>query len=289
MLSKFGYTLEESVTWYSILGGIPKYLWYLEEKRPLRDLLKALFFNDFAPLKEEGKNLLVGEFGTEHPGYFAVLKSIGYFDREIAEIVDKTGMVRTKAMKYINELSNHFDIVERVKNSLSKNRRGSRYRIKDNFLGFWFKYIYSIQNMVEFNPESALDFTIENLNEIIGRKFEEIIKSLLGILHNEKIIPYMPDEVGKHWGKVPNEKGKVYEIDVVGETKDSITLIECKWRNRPASKQDVDDFLKKCDYINDKREKIPVFVSKSGFKKDAGDSVIKIDLALIESIIKKKI
>ncbi|MBN2253250.1 MAG: ATP-binding protein, partial [Kosmotogaceae bacterium] len=32
MIRSFGYSFEEAVEWYSVLGGVPQYLWLLEEK-----------------------------------------------------------------------------------------------------------------------------------------------------------------------------------------------------------------------------------------------------------------
>ncbi|MGC8545920.1 MAG: ATP-binding protein [Athalassotoga sp.] len=286
MLKNFGYTLEETITWYAILGGVPKYLWYLESKKPFETLIEELFFGNFAPLKEEGKNLLVGEFGTEHPGYFAVLEGIGYFDREIGEICDRTKMERTKAMKYINELMTHYDIVEKVENKLSKSKRGARYKIKGNFLSFWFKYIYSNQDTIEFNPKSALDFTIKNINEIIGRTFEEVVKFLMPFFYKNGVIPVMPESIGKHWLKAPD--GKVYEFDIVGETKDVLIIFECKWRNKKTSESDLNNFIQKCKFIKDQRKHILVFVSKSGFESNKDDEIIKIDLDMIEEIVNKE-
>ena len=67
-------------------------------------------------------------------------------------------------------------------------------------------------------------------------------------------------------------------------------LIECKWRNKKASKKDIDNFLKKCSYIKDKRKLIAVFISKSGFEDNVfagnGDlDIIKIDIKDIKRAI----
>jgi AAA+ ATPase superfamily predicted ATPase len=287
MLRSFGYGLEDAVDRYSVFGGIPKYLWYLKNKEEFKTQIKSLFFDEFSPLKEEGKNLLIGEFGSEHPGYFSILEKTGYFDRDIKEIADRTGMEKTKVMKYITELSDYYGIIEKVENKLSSSKRGARYRIRDNFLNFWFKYIYSNQDKIEFNPEAAFDFAVKNIPEFIGRMFEEIIKSILPYLYNAELIPFYPETVGKHWGKIPGSK-EVYEIDAVCESKDAVLLIECKWRNRKASKNDIINFLRKCGYINDSRKKVPVFISKSGFEDGvftAVSEIIKIDLNDIEKAI----
>ncbi len=289
MLNSFGYDTDEIIDRYSIFGGIPKYLWYLKNKEDFKTQVKNLFFDELAPLREEGKNLLIGEFGSEHRGYFSILEKIGCFDKEIGEIVDKTGMERTKVMKYISELADYYGIIEKVENKLGASKRGIRYRIKDNFLNFWFKYIYSNQDKIEFNPEYAFNFAVKNINEFTGRIFEEIIKSIIPNFHKAGLIPFLPETIGKHWGKIPGSK-EVYEIDIAGESKDAVLLIECKWRNKKASRKDLDIFFKKCTYINDKRKLIKVFISKSGFENNVFSGkenldIIKMDIKDIERTI----
>ena len=289
MLNFFGYDTDEIIDRYSVFGGIPKYLWYLKTKEEFKIQIKNLFFDELAPLREEGKNLLIGEFGSEHRGYFSILEKIGCFDKEIGEIVDKTGMERTKVMKYISELADYYGIIEKVENKLCVSKRGIRYRIKDNFLNFWFKYIYSNQDKIEFNPENAFNFAVKNINEFIGRIFEEIIKSIIPNFYKAGLIPFLPETIGKHWGKIPHSKD-VYEIDIVGESKDALLIAECKWRNKKTSIKDMDNFLNKCTYINDKRKIIKVFISKSGFENNVFSDkntfdIIKIDIKGVERVI----
>jgi len=282
MLRSFGYSFEEALEWYSVLGGIPQYLWLLEERASFEKKIRELFFDRFAPLREEGKNLLIGEFGTEHPGYFSVLEAVGYFDRDAGEIVDRTGMERTKAMKYLSELTNSYGIIGRVENLLSKSKRGLRYTIQDNFLSFWMKYIYSRQNAVEFDSERALSYTIENLGEYVGRAFESTVKSLVPDLYKSKKIPFLPERVGKHWGKIPGTRDKTYEIDLIGESSDRILVFECKWRKDPAGPEVAEYLIEKMQYIPDKRVKVPVIISKSGFKANMPKEVLLIDLHDLE-------
>ena len=282
MMRSFGYSFEEALEWYSVLGGIPQYLWLLEERTSFEKKIRELFFDRFSPLREEGKNLLIGEFGTEHPGYFSVLEAIGYFERDAGEIVDRTGMERTKAMKYLSELTNSYGIIERVENLLSRSKRGLRYAIQDNFLSFWMKYIYSRQNAVEFDSEQALIYTIENLEEYIGRTFESTVKSLIPDLYRAEKIPFLPERVGKHWGKIPGTRDKTYEIDLIGESSDRILVFECKWRKAPVGPEVAEELIEKMQYIPDKRVKVPVIISKSGFKGNMPKEVLLIDLRDLE-------
>jgi AAA+ ATPase superfamily predicted ATPase len=182
------------------------------------------------------------------------------------EIADKSGLKNNTAAKYIHELVNYYDILEPVHDFFSTTNRGKRYRIKDNFLAFWFRAIYSHYDIVEFNPESAFLFTKENLMSRVGYVFEDIIKSSLHLLFKNGLIPFLPDTVGKTWGKVPNEKGKSYEMDIIGEKNNQLLVIECKWREKQVDDKQINHFLRNCSYLKTKKEIIPVFISKTGFK-----------------------
>lgn len=285
MLFDFGYSIEETIEWYSILGGVPKYLWYLKDKKNFAEKTKELFFSDFAPFEEEGKNLLIGEFGSEHSGYFSVLQALGDKNRFLKEITDRSNMQRTKTMKYINELTNNYDIIEKIDNMLSKRKRGAMYKIKDNFLRFWFRYIYSQKSILEFNPDAAYDYFLRNQPATTGILFEDIITSLIPQLFKKGVIPFLPTKVGKHWGNIPGKKGKTYEIDIAGENETSILLIECKWENSPVTIKTARKLIEKSQLINDKRKKTLAIVSKSGFEKNIPKSIIKIDLKSLNKII----
>jgi len=191
-------------------------------------------------------------------------------------------MERTKAMKYLSELTNSYGTIGRVENLLSKSKRGLRYSIQDNFLSFWMEYIYSRQNAVEFDPEQALKYTIENLGEYIGRAFESTVESLIPDLYRAEKIPFLPERVGKHWGKIPGTRDKPYEIDLVGESSDRILVFECKWRKAPVGPEVAEELIDKMQYIPDERAKVPVIISKSGFKANMPKEVLLIDLHDLE-------
>ena len=270
MLKSFGYSFEEAVIWYSVLGGIPHYLWRLKNNNNIEKDLNHLFFSDFAPLKEEGENLLVGEFGSQHPGYFSVLKSISDKEMEMAEIADKSALKNNTVAKYVSELVNYYEILEPVQDFFSTTNRGKRYRIKDNFLAFWFRFVYSNYDRVEFNPESAFLFTKKNLMARVGYVFEDIVRECLPLLYKQHFIPFLPDKIGKTWGKVPKQKGKSYEIDIIGEKQNQLLVIECKWREKKVDGEQVNRFLRTCSFLKTHKEIIPVFISKNGFVNHEG-------------------
>ena len=288
MLSSFGYSLTDIVQWYAVLGGVPHYLWRIQERKHSDVLLEELFFGPFAPFREEGRNLLVTEFGSEHPGYFAVLKAIGSKDRDASEIVDRTAMERTKAMKYVSELADRYGMIEKVENVLSKSKRGLRYRIADNFLSFWFGEIYSQMEEIEFDPDQALANTINRLPQITGNAFERIMASLINRLCEEQMIPFKPAKIGKHWGKIPGTRDRAYEIDLIGYNQDNVLFVECKWTSKPVDVKIAQAFLERCEYLGSPKKKTYVIVSKSGFKEGIPEEIIKITLRDLDQLLNKQ-
>ena len=285
MLSSFGYSFEQTVTWYSVLGGVPKYLWYLEPRVGLQQGLEKLFFSDFAPLQEEGKSLLVGEFGSEHPGYFSVLQATGDKERLASEITDRAFMDRTRVMKYIHELVQHYGIMYPVENLLSKRKRGKRYKIHDPFLGFWFRYVFSQQSSVEFHPPVALRYCLQNLPSTVGMRFENIVVSMLPRLYEAGLLPLLPDRVGKNWGVVPGTKNQPYEIDILGETTSEVLVMECKWQNRPVKPSVGQALVQKGEYLQDPRKKVYAIASKSGFAPGMDERIIKVGIQEMEKAL----
>ncbi len=284
MLSDFGYSLEETVDWYSILGGVPNYLWYLEEKEPLKDKLNELFFSDFAPFKDEGKNLLIDEFGSSHPGYLSVLESIGIYNKNAGEIVDKSNMERTKAMKYVNELINYFEIIKKETILFDKKKRGARYKISDNFLRFWFSFIYSKYSMVEYNPKMALEYAYKNYKNLVGFCFEDIIKQLLPLFYEKGLVPCEVFRAGKYWGK--DEKNRVpVEIDLIGECENKLLIVECKWTNKVVTEKMMEEFIQKTENIKTLKQKEYLYISKSGFQRNEYKNIIQLSFNNIQKAI----
>ena len=96
---------------FSALGGMPRYLLYIPRYYQGNSIeaLKSLFFDDFAPLREEGLNVLKLEFGRFYRAHFSILEavSLGYVTPK--EISDKTGMKLLTVGKYLSELTNHYE------------------------------------------------------------------------------------------------------------------------------------------------------------------------------------
>ncbi|GHV24658.1 hypothetical protein FACS1894176_01460 [Bacteroidia bacterium] len=78
---------------YSFFGGVPYYLKLLWEQQyttySLNQLLTDLFFSEFSPLQNEGKEILIEEFGQKYKRFFAILEAIARGNHQRNEIMQK--------------------------------------------------------------------------------------------------------------------------------------------------------------------------------------------------------
>jgi AAA+ ATPase superfamily predicted ATPase len=234
---------------YSVLGGVPFYLNYLDFTDKSR-FIPQLFYDFPAPLAEEGKNVLVLEFGSEQKGYFSILEALAEGKTAPKLISDRTGMPPDTVHKYLHELTEVYGILGREHPAGEKgSRKDVRYRIADNFFDFWFRFVYPGR----VAPE-------EELSAYLGPAFERIVSELIG-----RRFPKFPEQ-GRWWS------GKE-EIDIVAINREGgeILFCECKSGRKPMTREQLEDLVRKSALVSwrkGRRKEHFMVVSAGGFTTD---------------------
>jgi len=170
------YTNEDLLAMYLITGGVPKYVELLVDTGAVTkdDILnKVLSKNTF--FLEEGKNILIEEFGRDYAKYFEILCLIasGHTRR-----TDIEGIMRMEIGGYITRLDNDYEIIEKHKPMMQKSdNKNIHYAIRDNFLRFWFRFIYKYNYVIEANAFGKLrDIVNQGYTTYSGHVLERYFK-----------------------------------------------------------------------------------------------------------------
>ncbi len=267
MLKNFGYDVEEALMIYAMVGGVPPYLLLFENVRPFEELVRDVFVSRFAPLRDEAKNILVLEFGSEHRSYFSILEAIGARALTLSEISDSTGMDKNKLSKYIDELTREYQILEASRPLLSKNGKRRKYRIADRFYAFYYHVIHRLKSLIELAPERAVEEIVSRFPTYMGLTFEEICAEYF--YQNHQILGFIPLEIGKSWGRVPGKRRESFDIDVVAYDDENVAVVECKWTGKPVGFEIYEKLRERASFLDLRGRRVKyVIVSKSGFADD---------------------
>ncbi len=265
MLKSFGYNTEESFEIYFLIGGVPKYLLAFERYKPLKEKIYDLFIDDFAPFKEEAVNILIQEFGSKHKSYFSILKALSNKNLSINELADYTGIVSNSLSKFLSELEEEYEIVRKSSSILSAAKRNSRYIIDDELYRFYFNIVDRYFSEFEFDKSTTYEKKYDLFPNHYGGCFEEFCRDY--ILQNPKILPFVPEKIGKNWGRIPGIKNRSYDIDLIAYDENNIVFIECKWTGKKTGIEEYALLKERSRYVNHSCENVYyLFFSKNGFK-----------------------
>ena len=70
-------------------------------------------FTSFAPFRNEMRDIILSEFGGTAHTYLAILEAIATGKTRRSEIAGPVGLPATSLSKYLRELSDLFDLIER--------------------------------------------------------------------------------------------------------------------------------------------------------------------------------
>ena len=239
--------------YFMLFGGIPKYYFLLDRYRLFNkassDIIKTLYCEINAPLQNEGKELLIEEFGKNYYLYFSILQVIAGGETQMARIADGTGININSISKYLEELTSFYQVLERrvPVTEYKQEKKIGRYFIKDPALKFWFRYIFKNQSLIEIGDINGLTNKIlDDLSTFMGKSFEELVRELLLKRNIEGSLPFKFNKIGGFWTR----KGGV-EIDIAAldEDKGRILFGECKLNGNKFKKSDINQLKENARYV----------------------------------------
>ncbi len=169
--------------YYLLTGGTPKYIdLFLSEKAfEIKEMIDFIL-SENSPFLNEGKNLLIEEFGKEYGNYFSILEliSLGKTSRsEIESILEKD------VGGFLEKLEKDYFVITRYRPINAKpESKLIKYKIRDHFLKFWFRFIYRNRSAVEIGNFDYIKKVLElNLSIFSGFTLEQFFQNLFAESH----------------------------------------------------------------------------------------------------------
>lgn len=143
-----GYTAEDLLCLYMVTGGVAKYVEQLMTRGAItKDGIIRDVFSLGSYFLGEGQEMLRDEFGKDYGNYFSILSALSSGETSRGDVKSYTGL---EAGGYLDRLEKDYDIVSRRRPYLAgENTKNVEYVIADNFLNFWFRFIYRYRSAVE--------------------------------------------------------------------------------------------------------------------------------------------
>ena len=192
---------------------------------------------------EEGKYLLIQEFGKKYGNYFSILSAIASGRNTMAEIMQGVSGSIGGQLKRLEE---DYGIIVRKRPILAKEAsQNVRYDIADNFLRFWFKYINRNLDFIESENFQGLALLIkEDYPTYSGLTLERYFRQKLMEQHLFR-------NIGSWWETTKGKDTEQNEIDIVAIHTDGkkVFIAEVK-RNRRNFKPEL--FQQKVEIIRTK-------------------------------------
>lgn len=142
------------------------------------------------------------------------------------------------------------------------------YRIKDNYILFWFKFIYPNVSLIESgHADSVLEQIRQNL--IVNHTahiYEDICLEKLRTINGTSILGCFYNQIGRWW----DNKN---EIDIVGinTTGNEIIFGECKFRQKKMDIDVLEELMRKAATVvwkKDNRKEQYILFSISGYTEE---------------------
>ncbi len=244
-----GKTNKDLLPFYAITGGVPK---YIETFQSYEDIYTAINENVLNPqsfLYEEPNFLLQKEV-SEIGSYFSVIKAIAMGNHKLSDIASALGLKQTGLTKYLKVLMD-LDLIERevpITEMVPGKSKSGLYRITDNFIAFWFKFVYPYRAYLE---KGERDYVLSQIKKGFVQNYasfvyEDVCREKMWTLSAENTWDFKFDRVGRYWGSKAGEVD-IVAIDTVGK---NLVIGECKYTASPKGLSILHDLQEKAKGIS---------------------------------------
>ena len=226
---------EKAVEQYAVTGGVPKYLEFFRPDGELLEQIKSVILSKSGFLYEEPSFLLKDEVQSA-VNYFSIIRGIADGNHKLGKLAGALGMESSALTPYLSTLIELGFLVKDTpvtEKNPEKSRKGL-YFISDNFVRFWFRYVYPYKGELELDNQQV---SLDELNKDFVQKFvafayEDICKDIFAALCRSGELDFTPSRIGSYW---LNDVSNDTQIDVMAVDHQRKLLFagECKYHNKP--------------------------------------------------------
>ena len=260
---------KDLIEYYAITGGVPKYIELFHDTGDIYTAIQHSILSKSSFLFDEPNFLLQREV-SEIGSYFSIMKAIAAGNQKLGKIAGVLEVKQTGLSKYLKTLVD-LDLLERevpvTEENPEKSKRGL-YRIKDNFMLFWFRFVYPNMGLIESgNEQAAMNRIRANLvDNHISYIYEDVCKEKMWQLAAAGQWDFLFDKVGRWWN------GNT-EIDLIALDSQGANIIfgECKYWEGPVGVNVLNSLMEKAKEVEWKRngrKEYFVLFSISGFTEE---------------------
>lgn len=226
------YKKADLLTLYTLTGGVAKYVeLFIDRKKITEKKMMDAFFERDSYFLLEGKNMLVDEFGKDYGIYFSILTLIAQGKNTRSELDNALNIKELSG--YLKNLSEEYGLISKMQPIYEKScNKNVHYAINDQFLKFWFRFVYKYLHIIEAGSNDKLRAIAErDFTTVSGKSLENYFIEVLKESGNYTRLGYWHDRKGEN------------EIDIVAEDEleNRIEFIEVKRQAKNFNEQDLKD------------------------------------------------
>lgn len=173
------YKPEDLLCLYMLSGGVAKYIFLLMNARAItKTKMLDSVCNMASPFLVDGRDILISEIGKDYGIYFSILQAIS---RGLTTQSEIDSVIQKNTGAYLQNLQKVFGITEQIRPLLSKpENRNTRWQIVDEYMFFYFRFVYSHQDLIELgNYDILKEFIIRDYETFTGKTLERYFKAKL--------------------------------------------------------------------------------------------------------------
>ena len=209
---------EDLLALYSFTGGVAKYVQLLVDNKALKfNKMIDFVIREDSQFISDGKNMLIDEFGKDYAIYFTILSAIAQGENTRGAIENSTGK---EVGGYLTRLEHDYGLISKNTPIFAKTEtKNVRYSINDNFLTFWFRFIYKYAHIIEIAQYNELKRIIErDYATFSGRMLERYFRDLF--IENGGFT-----QIGSYWDRTGEND---IDLVAVNELDQTAQIIEIK-------------------------------------------------------------
>ena len=281
LLEKIGFngSTQEKFMILSLTGGIP---WYIEQVNPKLTALeniRRLCFTPSGLFVDEFKRIFHDLFGKRSERYRKIVNFLA--DGPADNKTISNGIHYTSSgllSEYLEELvlAGYLGREHTWSLKTGQESRNSRYRIRDNFLRFYLKYMVPNLSKIERDSFKNISlFSIPSWEAIMGLQFENLVLNNRDLLLRE--LGIRPEEVvyDNPFFQKKNSRQQGCQVDYLIQTRyGNLFVCEIKFSRNPIAPSVIEEMQSRLETLQAPRgyAKIPVLIHVNGVAAEIEES-----------------